>query len=217
MKIRHIGLIPDGNRRWADANALPYNKAYRITMQNIVKMIIHLSSKDIRSLSIYLLSTENLKRNRYDLGAVLDAETYLLQNLIAPIVAELQSRVIHAGNPYILPERLSSSILELCDKTKIFDRRFLYLLIGYSPFEEISHALQTSQKSQIDITDLWVPERVDLIIRTAGGPPLLSNFLPLQSGYAQICMVDKYFNDLREEELDRILEEAAKVKMLYGK
>lgn len=218
--IRHIGLIPDGNRRWAKENSYTYHEAYTKAMQRVTECASLFYNAGFYSCSIYLLSTANLSRGRDDLAAVFDAETLFLTTMLPSVMDDLQCKVIHAGSGALLPMRMQSSLVELCEQTKHFSERTLYLLLGYDPSDELKAAIKlVKQKNEsVDFIDhLWVPERVDVIIRTAGGPPLLSNFLPLQSGYAQIHMMEKFFPDCTDEDFMEKINKAKSTNMLYGR
>lgn len=216
-KINHIGLIPDGNRRWAIKNSMDYLKAYKISMHNLAKFIQFSSEKNIRSISIYMLSKENLKRQREDLNAVLNAESYFIWEILPNVSRRLKYTIIHAGDISILPENLRNGLSYICQESNRYTRNRLYLLIGYNPIDEINNTIVSKKRETISIENLWVPEKVDLVIRTVGGPTLLSNFLPLQCGYAQIYMIDKYFNDFNKRDFSAVYAKACSVNMRYGK
>ena len=216
MKINHVGLIPDGNRRWAQKNSIDYFSAYKISMQNVKKFLEIAIEQEIKNISVYLLSKQNLSRKREDLQAVLKAEEYLLSDILPEFCMKFNCSATFAGDINCLPNDLQKALLNLCDITSKNKKIKIFLLVGYDPFDEVN-SVTKEKKREIFLSDLWVPERLDCVIRTAGGPTLLSNFLPLQSGYAQIYMIDKYFNDCTEEDFLDIFEQTNKVIMLFGK
>ncbi|MBI4707585.1 MAG: undecaprenyl diphosphate synthase family protein [Candidatus Omnitrophica bacterium] len=214
-KVSHIGLIPDGNRRWAVKNNLDIKTAYNKSMQHICDLIEHFFSKDISLVSIYLLSKENLSRGRFDLETVLDAEENLCRMLLK-LCLKWECKVIHAGLDVLLPEHLANEIKILVNSTSNLNKHQLHLLVGYNPFDEVNSAFATKTR-EIKLEDLWVKVNLDMIIRTAGGNVLLSNFLPLQSGYAQVFIVNELFNDFSTNQFDELLEIANNTTMLLGK
>lgn len=217
--IRHLGLIPDGNRRWARENSFGYSEAYAKAMRRVVDCARLFFRADLSSVSVYLLSTGNLSRGRDDLAAVLDAETYFLSVVLPSTIDELQCKVVHAGRSSLLPSPMQFALNRLSEQTRHFSGRTLYLLLGYAPVDEINAAVELSiqRREPLDLSShFWVPEPVDAVIRTAGGPTLLSNFLPLQCGYAQMYMLEKYFLDCTDEELMEIVTSAKSINMLYG-
>lgn len=217
MKIQHIGLIPDGNRRWALENSLGFLDAYSISMQRLKTFVQTSFEKPIPSASVYMLSAENLARKREDLTAVIESETKFIVEMLPSLCHHYQCKVIHAGTSHALPTGLAKGLERVCESTFAYSKHRLYLLVGYNPVDEINSAVQEKRLRKVNLRDLWVPEPVDYVVRTAGGPSLLSNFLPLQCGYAPIFMVEKYFNDFNREDFDRIYSEATRMKMLFGK
>ena len=216
-KISHIGLIPDGNRRWAIKQSLDYYSAYKITMNNIIAFIKHYANKNIKNVSIYMLSSENLKRNREDLNSVIKAEVYFIRNLLPALSSQFECAIFHAGEMSLLPKELRCELHNITNGNRMKSEINIYLLIGYNPIDEIDYATNKTKNKKIAIENFWVPEYVDIVMRTAGGPSLLSNFLPLQCGYAQIYMIKKYFNDCIVEDFDLVYEKASSVNMLHGK
>ena len=215
--IKHIGIIPDGNRRWAIKNSLSYFSAYKKSMEHIAEVIEWVFDNNIQSLSIYLLSKENIERTREDLDAVLEAEEFFISNTLFPLCKVYDCKVKHAGNPNILPPQMKEELEKICTHTVNYKKHKLYLLLGYNPIHEINAALKQNNSKEIQIEDLYVSEKVDIVIRTAGGVSLLSNFLPLQCGYAQIYMIEDYFNDFNREQFESVCNQARNLKMLYGK
>ena len=92
----------------------------------------------------------------------------------------------------------------------------LNLLLAYDPIEEIIQAFRTSTNHERFYEDLWVTKPVDLVIRT-GGAKLLSNFLPLQCGYARLYCYDKLFNDFTTEDLDEVVHQFSMIERKFGK
>lgn len=213
--INHVGLIPDGNRRWATKNSLNLDVAYNQSMVHIHDLIDHFFSKNISLVSVYLLSRENLSRGRDDIDAVLVAEEYLFKTLL-PLCIKWDCKVIQAGLPSLLPSQFANAIENLVQATADLSKKKLYLLVGYNPLDEVNSALK-KEGGEIRIEDLWVKDKLDMVIRTAGGNVPLSNFLPLQSGYAQIFIVNELFNDFTLDQFDELYNKASKTVMLLGK
>lgn len=211
----HIGLIPDGNRRWARNNKLQYPDAYKISMLRIVEFLKFWYAKEFKYISIYLLSKENLLRDRSDLDSVVKAEIDFIRNMLPDVCALLNCRVVHAGNKTILPSDMALAIDYISQKTLHNTQRTLFLLIGYNPIDEINSSIEYHDLP-IDVSKLWVPMKVDIVIRTAGGVVPLSNFIPLQCGYSQIYILDKLFNDVTTEDYTEICNKATSTELLHG-
>ncbi len=202
--LNHVGLIPDGLRRWARENNCSYLDSYQRAMNLLASFVRLMFSQRISSVSLYLLSKDNLKRDIEDLEPVIASEVRLLKDLFPPIVNQFKAKVIHAGKISILPEPYVKAISELCNLTLKNTHHRLYLLIGYDPLDELEVALQKSSNHHVLFQNLWVPEKLDLVIRT-GSEYRLSNFLPLQAVYAEFIFEKKYFNSINEKDMQDFL------------
>lgn len=213
--LNHVGIIPDGNRRWAVKKGLDYRTAYDISMENLLRILDSVFDYGVSTASVYLLSKDNLKRKRDDLLAVVEAEEAFISDLLPSLCKKHDCTVHIAGSEKILPETLLNSSKKLREEFGGQGKRHLYLLLGYDPIDEINSC--RIQDKTFGIENLWVPHRVDCVIRTAGGATMLSNFLPLQSSYAQIYMLEMYFPDASPDDFCKILQTASQIEMKYGK
>ncbi len=214
--LNHFGLIPDGTRRWAKENDRNLLDAYILAMDGISKFVSILFQNEIQAASVYLLSTDNLIRKPEQLQPVIDAEVYLLDSLLPPLANLFDVQIHHAGRIDLLPNSYKEKLHNICLQTKDLKKKRLYLLAAYNPIDEIQIALNNSIGSAIDINKLSVPEKLDLIVRSSG-ESRLSNFLPLQAGYAEIIIEQKHFNDITEEDVKKYLTEFQIRKRRFGK
>jgi undecaprenyl diphosphate synthase len=213
---KHIGLIPDGVRRWANKNSKSYFDAYVIGIQKVHRMMTIYLEQGINIGSIYMLSSDNLKRSKDCLDPVLELEEAFLRIELPKLATEWQVKISYVGNLSYVPESYKEAVLNVCELSKDFDKRKLYMLIGYDPKEEIAQA--SSKITHVDsvISHLWVPEYVDLVIRTSG-ELRISNFLPIQSGYAEFIFEKKFINDIDDNDIYGYLEEYIKRQKRLGK
>jgi len=215
MIINHLGLIPDGNRRWAVKNGKDLYETYVIFFDNICSACYELAETQVNVLSVYVLSYENLLRSNEEIDAVFRALSHAINTGIMKIVNSGKFVMKFVGDQAKWPEYIKNEIKSLeVEKKEGIDLHINFLL-GYNPFFEINEVIK--DKSCIEISDLLVNSCVDLIIRTGGGTTRLSNFLPLQSGYSAIHVVDSFFNDFGINEYSVILDQYLSVKMRYGK
>jgi undecaprenyl diphosphate synthase len=205
VKVNHLGIIPDGSRRWAKKNNLTYYDAYVHAMKKLQHFIDIGFSSNIKIISLYGLSKENLNRPKSDLDAVFAAEHLFFSELLPPICKKWQCKVIHAGVLEGLPDFFCEGLTNLCESTSKEETRKLYLLVGYNPMDEIKQAIAKSKSIDFFEENLWIKEKIDLVIRTAY-TCLLSNFAPLQSGYAELCFIQKLFNDMDENDYQNALQ-----------
>jgi undecaprenyl diphosphate synthase len=204
--LHHLGIIPDGTRRWAKREGVSYQYAYRISMSKLETILGLVFAKGIKSVSIYMLSTENLKRTLEDLQPVFTNEEYFIRETLPLLCQKWQCLVVHAGIKSGLPLSYVDALDSLVISTNYTKpQHTLYLLANYNPWDEIVNACNRKQCDEIR-TAMWVPESLDLVIRTGTGQ-LLSNFLPLQSGYAELVFFEKYFNDIDETDIISVLSQ----------
>lgn len=219
QKVEHLGLIPDGARRWARQNETTYYDSYWIAMTKLVGFLDAAYQQDVLIQSVYLLSTENLKRTPTDLDPVFATEERLLKELLPGLCKKWDCSVHHAGVKGLLPPSYGDAVDQVCTQfpdTSDRGKRKIYLLIAYSPWDELRHAIGCSPDPLDFKQHLWVTENVDLVIRTAEGQ-LVSNFLPLQSGYAELCFVSALFNDVETEDIVRIIADSNSKSRLLGR
>jgi undecaprenyl diphosphate synthase len=217
-QLIHLGIIPDGARRWARANQVTYYEAYWGAMLKLLDVLEICFEFGVLIQSVYLLSKENLRRMESDLEPVYQTEERLIREFLPDFCSRWNCCVIIAGVTNILPKSYVGALDDLvslnCERTK--KSRKLYLLTGYNPWDELENAIFRSKYSEEIKDNLWVADNVDLIIRT-GDVELLSNFLPLQSGYAELCFIPKLFNDITNNDIiDRLVSFPKSGKRLMG-
>jgi undecaprenyl diphosphate synthase len=211
----HVGLIPDGTRRWARRSKVPLLEAYNLAMTGINNFIEDSVELGVQAVSVFLLSAENLSREAGEIAAVLNAETTFIRDTLPQLADLHQIRVKHAGRKDLLPSEMSEAIRNLESYSEQFSASRLYLLAAYNPLDEIRLSAENNLSAEKVITQFWVPELVDLVIRT-GGDSRLSNFLPIQCGYAEIIIVDKLFNDTERQELRSYIQAFEPQRRRFG-
>jgi undecaprenyl diphosphate synthase len=199
-QINHVALIADGGRRWAARENVTLRVSYRKMMDLLALDTQALFEAGINIVSLYLLSKENLRRTQQELEAALTEEKRFVEEVVPDLCIKFNANAKIAGAVELLPE--SWQYIKLpSHQPKMDSQKTLNLCIAYSPELELAAAIkEISQSSDMKaiIRHLWVSEPVDLLIRT-GGARTLSNFIPLQCGYAQLVFLDELFNDTSVE------------------
>ncbi len=206
----HVAIILDGNRRWASEKGilkyLGHDEGAK-TLENVTKAAAKLG---VKYLTVYALSTENLKRAKEELDHLLGilAKIYDYEKSFQ----ENGVRFNTIGDLTKLPPNLQKLLLELIEKTKNNTKITLTVALAYGGRDEIIRAIQKINNTQelteenfskyLDTKDL--PD-VELMIRT-GGHQRLSNFLPWQSTYAELYFTETKWPDFTENELKTALE-----------
>lgn len=214
MKINHLGIIPDGNRRWAKQNNITLEEVYGIFASKIVDLAYLLQNSNLNALTIYLASKENLNRKPEEVKPVIDALIKVLPDILQ-ISINNNYRVNFPGSYNVDHKQLTDFTNDIEQKTKNNGGKRLYLLMGYNPLDEINRS--KNLYNPLEISDLEVDLPLELVIRTGGKPVRLSNFLPLQCGYANIEVFDKFFIDLTEEDILQTIKNYESVTPNYGK
>lgn len=219
-----IGVILDGNRRWARSHGLSSYEGHRVGFEKLKELVSWIKEAEIKNLIIYALSTENLKRAPGEVAYLLDLFKTTIKNQLEEITKE-DARVMFAGDIKRFPEDLQKMMLKIEKETA--GHKSLNLVIGaaYGGRAEIVHAvncLLKENKKSITEKDfgnyLWtagIPDP-DLIIRT-GGEKRLSNFLLWQAAYSELFFTDTLWPDFSKEKFDAILKEYIARERRYGK
>jgi len=212
---RHVGIIPDGGRRWAKAHSCELRDAYLFTRSSLRILVGLLIAKGVEEISIYLSSIQNFRRDQQEIGVNLEMVQLSLAEEIYEMAGEMNIRVVVAGNREILSASLTEKITAIEHLTEQHRAGRLNLLVAYDPIEEVLQAINSSVSPPDFIRHLWVTTPVDIVIRT-GGVQLLSDFLPLQSAYARLYFENKLFNDLIPEDVIAILGHFAQLERKFG-
>lgn len=211
----HVGLIPDGGRRWAQVNGCSLADSYNRTKQLIRDMVVFLTESSVFEISIYLSSIQNFRRSTFEVEAFNQVSTLAFQHDILNLAHERQLRINVAGNRNAIPDDYLKAIETAELKTIAYKQGQINILVAYNPVDEIMEAFSRSGNSDEFLKHLWVTNPLDLILRS-GGANLLSNFLPLQSGYARLVFFDRLFNDLIISDLKQVLWDFTNIERKFG-
>jgi len=211
----HLGIIPDGGRRWARQQGCSLEESYRRTRELLQAMPEIAFSQGFQEISIYLSSIQNFRRKPGEMETNLRLVESSLVDHIPALANELGCRIVVAGHRSVLPASLKQVIRLAEETTASASHCRLNLLIAYDPVEEILQAIRKCADPAEFRSHLWVTTPVDLIIRS-GNAPLLSNFLPLQSGFARTLYLDQLFNEITPEMFSEILSDFQTIPRKFG-
>ena len=224
---KHLGIIIDGNRRWARANGLPLLEGHRRGYDKLKDLGKWCKKRGVKILTVYAFSTENWNRAKEEVSYLMKLfEKALDEKNIRPFNKEgIRIRVI--GQKERLSRTLQKKIKEVEEMTKDNKEGILNLAISYSGRPEIIEAIKKiiGKKISADkITEEVVNDNLwtaglsdpDLIIRTSG-EQRLSGFLTWQSVYSELYFCKKHWPDFSEKDLDIAFKEYSKRERRYGK
>jgi undecaprenyl diphosphate synthase len=220
---KHLGIIIDGNRRWAKEKGLPTLEGHKRGLDAIRAVIEAARKRHIKTLSIFCFSTENWHRSKEEVDYLMDLMEQAVNDFFKKCSGQnVKLRVI--GQIERLPKSIQKKIAEIEKETAGKEEMIVNLAMSYGGRVEIVEAFKNILKKGIkpdDITEevikenLWTTD-VDLIIRT-GGEQRLSGFLIWQAAYSEILFVKKYWPDFSEADLDAALADYAARQRRFGK
>jgi tritrans,polycis-undecaprenyl-diphosphate synthase [geranylgeranyl-diphosphate specific] len=219
----HVGVILDGNRRWAAMHGLEAWMGHAEGAKKVEDFLdwCHEIGK-IKATTIYVLSTENFSRAPEELKKIMHlAEKYFTDLLNDPRIHRYKIKVKAIGRIETLPPTLQQSIKAVEEATKNYDQYYFNIAIAYGGRTEIVDAVKQiasdvkkGNLSPQDLDEKTIESRLythflpnpypDLIIRTSG-EERLSNFLLWQSAYSELCFLDVYWPAFRKIDLLRAI------------
>ncbi|MCI1944467.1 polyprenyl diphosphate synthase [Clostridium luticellarii] len=203
MKLpNHIGIIPDGNRRWACKNNMEKEKGYEFGLISGIKLFKCCEKLGIKELTYYGFTTDNTKRpsiqrKAFTKACVKAVKMLFKENASLLVVGNTNSPMFPKELlPYTVRKRLGNGGMKL------------NFLVNYGWEWDLGKSVDchfTNRSSIISNLNSHDISRVDLIIRW-GGRRRLSGFLPVQSVYSDFYIIDDYWPDFKNEHLMQALE-----------
>jgi len=213
---RHVGIIMDGNGRWAKQRSLVRTQGHLEGLKAAKRIVKAASDMGIQYLTLYAFSTENWKRAADEVGFIMGLVKQYLRNEIA-FYRENHIRIRHAGDAAGLPADIARELASAALDTGGFDGMQVILAINYGGRDEIVRAVKRlADKGQamaavseqdiaacLDNPDVPDP---DLIIRSAG-EYRVSNFLLWEGAYAELYVSSKLWPDWTGDDLAKAIDE----------
>jgi len=223
MAPRSIGVIMDGNRRWAKEHNLPTLEGHRAGAEKIHDLVTWAGSAGIEEVIVYVFSTENWNRSKEEVGYLMTLLEHFFEKETDRFV-EAGVRLRFIGDLTLASARIQNVIAEVQEQTKGGTKGTLVFAFSYGGRPEILAAVNRLLKEGKESVDeegfsnaLWSTGLLDpdLILRT-GGDQRLSNFLPWQSVYSELFFTDTKWPDLSKEEFESVLLEFAERERRHG-
>lgn len=227
---RHIGIIMDGNGRWAKSKNLERIEGHKKGADTVVKIVTACHDLGVKHLTLYAFSEENWARPKIEIGGLMSLLNSFLQSQL-PLMMEKKVRLRTIGNTDKLPLLERTALRQTMKLTQKNDQMDLILALSYGGREELVRAFQAiAEKIEAkelkakDITQEMISENLDtasysdpdIIIRTSG-EFRTSNFLPWQSIYSEYFVTETLWPDFSSEELHKIVEAYKKRERRFGK
>ena len=223
MSLVHLGIIADGNRRWAKENGLPKVEGHRQGLKVIEQLVAAAAKLEIPYITFYVFSTENWGREKAEVDHIMKlAETKILK--MAEKMAANNIKLLILGtrgkvNPNLtsLAEKAEKITADCTGTTACF-------CFNYGGEQEIADAANIAMEVDGEITPKTIREHLyhpevpdlDMVVRTSG-EERISGFMLWRAAYAELMFIKKYFPEMSGEDLEMILAEYEKRNRRFGK
>lgn len=221
----HVGLILDGNRRWAKSRGLPTLEGHQQGAEALKTVALAAFDRGVQYLSAYVFSNENWRRTEEEVG-------YLMKLVLKATEKYLDTfnkagiKIVILGRRTQLDKKVLAAIERTEEKTKDNSRGTLALCLNYGGQEELVDAVRhliaegiTPQNITADVLAgaLYAPDipPIDLLIRTSG-ERRLSGFMLYRASYAELYFVDTFWPDFTPADFDDALAEYARRQRRFG-
>ncbi len=226
---RHIAIIMDGNGRWAKKRGLPRSAGHTAGAKTLEKITRYAGNLGVRNLTVYAFSTENWKRPKAEVDALMTLLVDYLDNY-KKLIGDDNIRIRIIGTKIGLSDEVLSKIETVESATAKNDGLTLYIALNYGGREElvtaikkISAKVKEGEISIDDITEDMVSDTLytagcpepDLLIRVSG-ERRLSNFLMWQSAYSELWFDDVNWPDFSTSDFNRAIIDYQKRNRRFG-
>ncbi len=225
MKLDHIAIIMDGNRRWANANNLPSYEGHKKGAENLWNIIKNIQDFKIKFLTVFVFSTENWKRSKREISFLMSLLNQFLDQTISKI-KENSFRVRFIGDLSAFEKKIKDKIEIIQKQSQSNKGVVITLALNYGGRLDIISAINEIliyNKNSVSISekdfkkytlnkDLPDP---DLLIRT-GGEMRLSNFLLWDLAYTELMFLPQMWPDFDKLILENCILDYSKRTRKYG-
>lgn len=221
----HIAAIMDGNGRWASSKGLPRTVGHKAGSEAFRKISEYLNDIGVKYFTVYAFSTENWKRPKDEVSAIMKLlKEYLLEAISD--MAEKNIRLCFFGDQTPLSDELKDLIRKTDEISKGCTGLTVNVCLNYGGRDEITRAVQAIVKDGVkpeDITEKLISSYLyskdtpdpDLIIRP-GKEQRISNFLLWQCAYSEFYFTETLWPDMNEEEMNKAIISFQKRKRRFG-
>jgi tritrans,polycis-undecaprenyl-diphosphate synthase [geranylgeranyl-diphosphate specific] len=227
---RHIGIIMDGNRRFAKRLMVKPWKGHEWGAKKLANVLEWCQEYDIKELTVYTFSIQNFDRPKEEFDFLMEIFANNFEQIKQDKrIFEHKIRVNVIGRTWMFPEHVQKKIKDIMDLTKDHDKYVINFAMAYGGREEVIDATRKiaalAKEGKIDIDDinedvfkknLYLSSEPDLIIRT-GGEHRTSNFLAFQGAYSEFVFVDKMWPEFEKEDFVACLEQYSQRGRRFGK
>lgn len=221
-KLKHIAFIMDGNGRWATKRGLPREYGHKKGVEVFKEITEYCHSLGVQCVTVYAFSTENWKRPKHEVDAIMNLLDGFLNELMKDH-EKYQNRIRFIGDTSVLPPAMREKI-DYAESLNPNSDLIVNIALNYGGRAELVHAFHTlAANGKVSVTEedisntLYTSESgdPDMIVRT-GGDLRISNFLLWQAAYAELYFTDKLWPDLTSSDVDDMVRDFYSRKRRYG-
>lgn len=220
---KHIAIIMDGNGRWAKSRLMPRSYGHRQGMERMIGLMEHAFEMGVEYITVYALSTENLKRPQAELEGLYDLIRKHFKEYFGRI-CERGVALRALGNVALLPEDVQKILRDAEAESAKYTGKGVNVAICYGARDEIVRAVNLAVERGEKVTEESLSSLLytsgqpdpDLIIRT-GKEVRLSNFLLYQAAYAELYFSEKMFPEFSDKDLEQAVCEYSRRTRRFGK
>ena len=224
----HIGMIVDGNGRWAQQRGLSRSVGHREGFTRLKNICIYAQEIGVKYLSLYVFSTENFKRAKPEVDFLMNLFVSMFHTEFQEIM-DRGAKIVFSGRREPLPKEVLEAMDEMAEKSKNNTGTVLNFCINYGGQTEIldmtKKIAQEVLEGKLTIDDITLDTLhdylyqdlppLDFVIRTSG-ELRLSNFMLYQASYAEFYFPKIYFPDFTEHDFDAAIVEFNKRNRRFG-
>lgn len=223
MKNLHIGIILDGNRRFAQKAKKKLWEGHEAGARKVESLFDWCKELKIKELTLYCFSLENFNRTKEEVNFLMELiKKWFMKLEKDGRIEKNKIKIRFIGQKELLDNDLQNLMKRIENKTETYNDYVINFAIAYGGRQEILSAIKklVSEKKEINEKNfqesLWLSDYPDLVIRT-GGEKRTSNFLPWQSVYSEWIFSDKMWPEFTKEDLRKAIEEFDKRGRRFGK
>lgn len=229
---KHIGIVLDGNRRFAKKLMMKPWKGHEWGAKKVEKLFDWAKEFGIKELTLYCLSIENFNRSKEEFNYLMDLFRKEFDNLINDKDSKVHKnriRLNFIGRLWMFPKDTQEKMYKLMEMTGEYDGYIFNFAMAYGGRAEVIDAVkkvaEQIKNGQLDIDEvneesfsrnLYIADEPDLIIRT-GGEKRTSNFLSWQSAYSEWIFIEKTWPEFEKEDFVKCLEDYSKRERRFGR